>query len=169
VADVDSVVLIPMTEAQVQCIAAGVTPQDDALTFVAGALPPTHVALRSLRQWSTGCPSHWALPFHIADASGQRVVGGCTFKGKPVRGAVEIGYGVAPDCRGHGYATKAIERLQDLATRSGEVREVFALISVDNFASKAVVSRAGFAQGSIVTDEDGERVERWHWRCAMGP
>lgn len=161
----DSVALSPLSEAQLRSIAAGDVVSVAGLVVAAGALPPPHVALRSLHQLEAGCPPQWALPLNIVDVPGQRVVGGCTFKGFPISGSVEIGYGVAPSCQGRGYATAAVRQLLDAAARSRVVEEVFALISHANTASAAVVTRAGFSKGPTVMDEDGESVVRWHWRC----
>lgn len=161
----DEIVLSRMSETQLRCIIEGATPIIPGYVVADGALPPRHVAERSLQHLEAGHPPEWALPLHIVDASRQTVVGGCTFKGLPISGSVEIGYGIAPSCQGRGYASAAVRQLLLSATRSGLVREVFALISSDNLASAAVVSRAGFTRGPAVLDSDGETVVRWHWRC----
>ncbi|MEI2766408.1 MAG: GNAT family protein [Dermatophilaceae bacterium] len=69
-------------------------------------------------------------------------VGGIGFTGPPVDGCVEIGYGVAPSGRGHGYAAEAVGALLAFAARRGLVR-VTAQTSPDNLASHRTLLRAG--------------------------
>src|SRR5690348_17067723 len=40
----------------------------------------------------------------ITRASDGQAIGGIGFKGEPVHGSVEIGYGLTPSARGNGYA-----------------------------------------------------------------
>ncbi len=161
----DAVVLTPLSEAQLRSIAHGDSVSIPGFVIADCALPPPHVALRSLHHLEGGCPPEWALPLHIVDARRQTIVGGCTFKGLPIFGSVEIGYGIAPSCQRRGFASAAIRQLLVFAARSGMVSEVFALISNDNVASAAVVARTGFSRGPTVLDTDGESVVRWHWQC----
>ena len=161
----DSVVLTPLSEAQLRSIADGDSVSFPGFVVADGALPPPHVALRSLHHLEAGCPPEWALPLHIVDARRQTVVGGCTFKGLPISGSVEIGYGIAPSCQRRGFASAAVRQLLVSAARSGMVSEVFALISNDNVASASVVAQAGFSRGPTVLDAYGESVVRWHWQC----
>lgn len=161
----DLVVLVPLTEAQLRCIVDGDPVSVPGFVAADCALPPPHVALRSLRYLEAGCPPEWALPLHIVDAPRQTIVGGCTFKGLPVLGSVEIGYAIAPSCQRRGFASAAVQQMLVSAARSGIVGEVFALISNDNVASATVVARAGFSRGPTVLDANGESVVRWHWRC----
>jgi len=131
-----------------------------------GAIPPARVASRSLTQLEGGTPALWCTPFLILSKSREVVLGGCTFKGMPVNGTVEIGYGVAASQRGRGIATAAVAQLLQIATLSGNVQEVVAHIVPDNLASAKVVSRLGFSKGDPLVDPDGETVVRWTWRVA---
>jgi RimJ/RimL family protein N-acetyltransferase len=70
-------------------------------------------------------------------------VGGIGFKGRPDGGSVEIGYGLAPSARGHGYAAEAVVALLAIAVEHG-VSRVVADTTPDNIASQRTLTRAGF-------------------------
>lgn len=70
-------------------------------------------------------------------------VGGVGFKGRPDGDAVEIGYGLAPSARGHGYATEAVLALLRIAAEHG-VPIVRADTDLDNVASQRTLEHAGF-------------------------
>jgi RimJ/RimL family protein N-acetyltransferase len=77
-----------------------------------------------------------------------RVADGCTigglgFKGPPDHDCVEIGYGLAPSSRGHGYAAEAVVALLTVAADNGLSR-VIAETTPDNIASQRTLIRAGF-------------------------
>ncbi|WP_242111777.1 GNAT family N-acetyltransferase [Luteimonas aquatica] len=152
------IALIPMDLPNLRRLAAS---EPTELPAAEGALPPAHVAARALSQLEAGVPAEWCVPFLVvANESGQ-ILGGCRFKGTPVDGRVEIGYGVAKAARRRGIATAAVTQLLRLAASSGMVRHLDAHILPDNIASSAVVSRLGFTRMGIVVDPDGERVVHW--------
>lgn len=126
-----------------------------------GALPPRHVAIHSLAQWDSGMPAAWCVPYLILPPARDLVLGGCRFKGAPVDGRVEIGYGVAASQRGRGVASAAVARMLEIAAASRLVREVVAHIRPDNVASSRVVERLRFLRIGPVVDADGEAVVRW--------
>ncbi len=78
-------------------------------------------------------------------------VGGIGFKGRPEGGVVEIGYGLVPSARGHGYAAEALRALLEVAADLG-VTTVRADTDLDNVASQRTLEHAGFRQ----TDADAE-------------
>ena len=78
-------------------------------------------------------------------------VGGTGFKGQPDSGCVEIGYGLAPSARGHGYAAEAVNALLSLAADHG-LSTVIANTTLDNIASQRTLIRAGF--GLVRTDPE---------------
>ncbi|MDO9381132.1 MAG: GNAT family N-acetyltransferase [Nocardioidaceae bacterium] len=90
---------------------------------------------------------HYAI---VRTADG-RAVGGAGFKGRPQAGSVEIGYGLAPSARGHGYAAEAVRALLDLAREHGVAR-VVADTDRGNLASQRTLAAAGFAR--LGTDGD---------------
>ncbi|MEZ3116066.1 GNAT family N-acetyltransferase [Halobaculum sp. MBLA0147] len=60
------------------------------------------------------------------------------------RGVAEVGYWIAPDERGQGYATAAAGLLVDHAFRERGLRKVVAELIAENDASAAVVEKLGF-------------------------
>lgn len=70
-------------------------------------------------------------------------VGGAGFKGLPHHGSIEIGYGLVPSARGHGYAAEAVRGLLAIATNHG-LATVTADTTGDNVASQRTLTRAGF-------------------------
>jgi RimJ/RimL family protein N-acetyltransferase len=81
--------------------------------------------------------------YRITRLSDGRAVGGIGFKGQPDRGCVEIGYGLAPSARGHGYAAEAVIALLTVAADHGIVR-LIADTTLDNLPSQRTLIRAGF-------------------------
>ncbi|AOR33634.1 GNAT family N-acetyltransferase [Streptomyces fodineus] len=78
-----------------------------------------------------------------------RALGAMGFHGVPDEdGCVEIGYDLAETARGQGYATEALRALSRWALARDDVTTLLAKIDLDNTASRAVVSRAGFQQVS---------------------
>jgi len=57
--------------------------------------------------------------YRISRLSDGLAVGGIGFKGQPVDGTVEIGYGLAPSARGHVYAAEAVAGLLTVAIDRG--------------------------------------------------
>jgi ribosomal-protein-alanine N-acetyltransferase len=82
------------------------------------------------------------------------VVGHAGFHGPPDDvGAVEIGYTIAPEHRGHGYAHAVLRALVAEATSTSGVRVVRATVSPDNAASLAVIHRGRFVEVGEQWDE----------------
>ena len=81
--------------------------------------------------------------YRITCLSDGRAVGGIGFKGQPDGGCVEMGYGLSPSARGHGYATEAAIALLTVAAEHGIVR-VIADTTLDNIPSQRTLVRAGF-------------------------
>ncbi len=81
--------------------------------------------------------------YQIVQRASGEAIGGIGFKGRPVDGCVEIGYGLAPSARGHGYAAEAVSALLSIAARNGITR-VVADTTPDNSASRRTLERAGF-------------------------
>ncbi len=79
----------------------------------------------------------------ISRLSDGRAIGGIGFKGQPVGGMVEIGYGLAPSARGRGFAAEAVAGLLTLAIDRG-LAKVKAETTLDNIASQRTLIRAGF-------------------------
>jgi RimJ/RimL family protein N-acetyltransferase len=81
--------------------------------------------------------------YRITRTADGQAVGGIGFKGQPDAGRVEVGYGLAPSARGHGYAAEALTALLTVAAAHGLSR-VTADTADDNIASQRTLERAGF-------------------------
>jgi RimJ/RimL family protein N-acetyltransferase len=81
--------------------------------------------------------------YRVSRLADGRAVGGIGFKGQPDGGCVEIGYGLAPSARGHGYAAEAVIAVLAIAAQHGLSR-VVAETTPDNIASQRTLIRAGF-------------------------
>ncbi len=80
--------------------------------------------------------------YRITRLADGQAIGGIGFKGQPVGGCVEIGYGLAPSARGHGYAAEAVIALLTVAADHG-LSKVIADTTLDNIASQRTLVRAG--------------------------
>lgn len=94
--------------------------------------------------------------YRITRLADGQAVGGIGFKGRPDGGCVEIGYGLAPSARGHGYAAEAAVALLTIAADHG-VSRVIADTTPDNIASQRTLVRAGFRL--VGTDSELHRYE----------
>lgn len=102
-------------------------------------------------QLAAGGPSlvGWLTWYAVTrNPSGQRgaLIAGAGFLGPPANGAVEIGYSVVPEARGHGYATEIVKALVAHAFQSPGVNEVIAHTSGENVPSTQVLLRCGFTR-----------------------
>lgn len=96
-------------------------------------------------------PAAWLI------VNGDEVVGLCSIT-KPFvsPGLVEIGYGIAPERRGHGFAASAVGLLLALARADGRIKMVAAETAVDNPASQRVLEKNGFTRiGGRIDPDDG--------------
>lgn len=89
--------------------------------------------------------------YRVSRASDGKAIGGIGFKGPPHEGSAEVGYGLAPSARGHGYAAEALRGLLGVAGAHGLTR-VVADTTPDNIASQRTLERAGFR----CVDRDGD-------------
>jgi len=81
--------------------------------------------------------------YRITRRADGQAIGGIGFKAPPVDGVVEIGYGLVPSARGHGFAAEAVVAVLALAT-DHHVSRVIADTTADNIASQRTLVRAGF-------------------------
>ena len=89
--------------------------------------------------------------YRITRTTDGKAIGGIGFKGQPSNGCVEVGYGLSPSARGHGYAAEALVALLTVATDDGLSR-VVADTTEDNIASQRTLESAGFRR----VDTDGD-------------
>jgi RimJ/RimL family protein N-acetyltransferase len=145
---------------------------DDHFAFLLGeqtsplsfAHPPGGIdspgMLRMLRRMvarlhNAGCDGHWLI------LDGKEAVGLCGYKAPPSEKSVEIGYGIAPERRKMGYATKAISLLLKHAYADQAVDIVTAETAVDNPASRIVLERNGFTHVATREDSNDGVLDMW--------
>jgi [ribosomal protein S5]-alanine N-acetyltransferase len=118
----------------------------DDYPIVTGALPPTVLIELAIRAADRGSNLRWNAPRLLVLPGGHspRIVASGGFKGDPLDGRVEIGYGTAESERGQGHATWMAQALREEALAQPGVREVLAESAIDNAASEAVLRKAGF-------------------------
>lgn len=133
--------------------------RESELTFYHGSVPPKHVLHRSYEHIQSSKPEIWSLPLMML--LNNDVVGFCGFKNEPQNGEVEIGYNVAPEQQGRGFAKLAVNQLCRLAFDTGFIKNVVALISSTNVASLNVVRANHFVFMGFVVDCENEKLERW--------
>ena len=103
-----------------------------------------------------GCLAHpdqweWYAIWMIELKDGTHI-GELCFKGIDAFGSAEIGYGIADDYQGQGFATEAVNAAAAWAFRQNAVNSVTAEVDKDNIASIRVLEKSGF----ILTEKIGE-------------
>lgn len=83
--------------------------------------------------------------YRITRAADGLAIGGIPFKGQPQGRRVEVGYGLAPSARGHGYAAEALATLVTVAADHG-LTHVIADTDKDNIASQRTLEHARFVR-----------------------
>ena len=129
-------------------------------------LPPSGIDQPWVYRWlratlpTLGEHGSWLM---VADAE---AVGLCSYKAAPdAAGDVEIGYGVAPERRRLGHATRAVSLLIEEARRNDRVRAIRAETALANLPSQRVLEANGFVQvGRGMDDEEGETIV---WRLEL--
>lgn len=94
--------------------------------------------------------SRWGMWYITLKTKPSQLIGNCGFKGAPVRGAVEIGYSIAPEHQRRGYASEAVGGLLCFAFADPAVQRVLAETFPDLTPSIGVLRKCGFrrVQGS---------------------
>ncbi len=102
---------------------------------------------------------HWfrtgGLGVHLAitdRACGAHVGAMSLFNTDWAAGSVEIGYGVRPRLRGHGYAPEALASVTAWALSSTAIRRTYLKTDPDNLPSIRVAEKSGYTLDSTVTD-----------------
>lgn len=90
------------------------------------------------------------------------VVGLCSIT-KPFvsPGVIEIGYGIAPERRGRGFATRAVGKVLELARADGRIKIVAAETAIANPQSQRVLEKNGFTRMGGRIDLDDDAVFCW--------
>lgn len=94
--------------------------------------------------------------------SENRLIGMGGYKGEPTpEGVIEIGYEVAPDYRGRGFATEIAEGLCRGAWGDSRVRTILAHTLAHPNASNRVLEKLGFVKTAEIVDPDDGPIWRW--------
>ncbi len=80
-------------------------------------------------------------------------IGELCYKGIDADGSTEIGYGIAEDYQGSGYATEAVTAAADWALKQDNVTCVTAEAETENIASVRVLEKSGFVPTGIFGEE----------------
>lgn len=135
--------------------------QVDGIVAIKNGLPPSFILEEAAAAMREGKDALWYGPFVFVETTLERIVGSGIFKGEPSDGWVEIGYGVASSCQGHGYATAAVLELVRFAFGQAGITAVYAETGVTNLASRRVVQKAGFLWTAERLSEDDGPVDCW--------
>lgn len=158
--------LIAATPAMLGQGAAPDRPEPETPVLPAGGLEPPEVLAWIDRtahalEAAIGVRGVWLI------AEGDEAVGIISIKGPPRDGVAAIGYGVVPERRGRGHATRAVALLAAEAERIG--LELCAETAPDNVASQRVLERNGFARDGERIDPDEGPLFLWRRRDASAP
>jgi RimJ/RimL family protein N-acetyltransferase len=94
------------------------------------------------------------------------VVGMISYKRPPDgEGVAEIGYGVAPERRRRGHATRAVSLMLEAAREDARIKALTAETALANVGSQRVLITNGFSDvGRSHDDDEGETIV---WRLAL--
>lgn len=94
------------------------------------------------------------LEFYLAitRAGDDRLIGTCRLALAGAHGAAKLGYSIAAEHWGNGYATDAARTMLDYGFDSLELHRVTAAIGPENAASHAVVKRLGFTREGVLRE-----------------
>lgn len=101
----------------------------------------------------------WYTPWMIRLKKDGMLIGDLSFKGAPVKGTVEWGYGLEEAYRGQGYMTEAARVMLDWAFSQKDVYAVEAETLPENAASRRVLEKLDFKPLGI-DGEEGPRFRR---------
>jgi len=102
----------------------------------------------------------WYQPAHLSVGGRWVATGG--FKGRPQKGAVEIGYRVHPEFRRRGYASALTRWLCQVAADQ-QLDYVVAVTASANLASQGVLSHNGFVHTGDLLSDSQKWLQRWQY------
>lgn len=100
----------------------------------------------------------WYRPACVYQSDQAVAAGG--FKGRPVKGTVELGYRTHTDWRRQGHATALVRWLCAVANEQGLSR-VVAVTAPGNLASQSVLARTGFVHTGDLLSDSQQWLQRW--------
>ena len=110
-------------------------------------------------------PDPWKFGFGVVHED--VLVGMCGFVALPdANGVVEIGYGIAPACRGKGYATEVAQALVEFASKRDDIALICAHTLPETNASTRVLEKCGFKKICETIDSENNLV--WRWERNLG-
>jgi len=143
----DTVVLRPMSDADVpeivRCCNDPLVPRFIPVIPVPYTRSDAHEYLERSRTRDD------ELNLAISDAGGG-LSGAIGFSIKADPGVAEIGYWLAPEARGRGLATRALRLLSAWTLRETGIARLQLQTDIDNLASQAVATRAGFTREAVL-------------------
>ncbi|PSB56525.1 GNAT family N-acetyltransferase [Chamaesiphon polymorphus] len=102
------------------------------------------------------------LPYLMVFRPDRALVGFCGFKSVPdPQQAIEIGYSVAPNYQGRGFATSAVRQLLNIAFESELVNRVCAHTLAEYNASARVLAKCGMTKAAETIDPDLGCLWKW--------
>jgi RimJ/RimL family protein N-acetyltransferase len=88
--------------------------------------------------------SRWGMWYITIPGRPSQLIGNCGYKGAPQKGAVEIGYAIAPEFQKNGYASEAVRGLLRFAFAEAEVKRVLAETLPELTPSIGVLRKCNF-------------------------
>ena len=151
--DAGTLRLVAATDAHFVALAANTAPDGFSLPEGGIDTPEIIEMLRALAETVRLQidPAAWLI------VNDDEVVGLCSIT-KPFAtpGVIEVGYGIAPERRGRGFATGAVGKLVELARDDRRIRIVSAETAVNNSPSQRTLEKNGFTRiGGRIDPEDG--------------
>jgi RimJ/RimL family protein N-acetyltransferase len=135
---------------------------------IATSVPPVAPDRAAVARRCAGAPSRWLAgqraALTIREADSGRFAGAISlYYNEPESGEAMIGYGLMPQWRGRGYATRAARLLADWAFTHAGIARLIAGTAPENVGSQRVLERAGFTreayQRSRLPGPDGSRID----------
>jgi len=96
---------------------------------------------------------HQAELFFWIIWAGQKPVGNISINNISNRMLIaEIGYGIAPEARGCGYATEAVRLVTQRAFKESPLRKLIAYVHEGNLASRRVLEKVGYQPEGVLRE-----------------
>ena len=132
------------------------TPSTAARSFAGGRRSPGFASPSAIARRISPPFGYYRIT-RLADG---RAIGGLGFKGQPDGGCVEIGYGLAPSARGHGYAAEAVIALLTVAADQGCTRRARKRRRESHMADVVAIAGWSLAFGDDATPQGAGDVRR---------
>jgi RimJ/RimL family protein N-acetyltransferase len=142
--------LEPLSESHLGPLTALIAdPEVQRYTLIPVPAPPDFA-----RSWIGGYEQGWRdgtrAGFAIVSAGGEFLGVALAVRIDQEAGTVELGYIVAPEVRGRGVASRALELLTEWAFAELGALRIELRISADNIASSRVAARAGYVREGVL-------------------